>query len=129
MPLYGNEMDDVVTPLEAGLGWAVKLDKGDFIGRDKLVAQKEAGVPRKTIGFVIEGRSGSPRSHCALSVDGREVGYVTSGAFSPTFEKNLGLGLVDADIAGVGKPIDVIIRDRAVPATQVKTPFYKRERS
>jgi aminomethyltransferase len=129
MPLYGNEMDDVVTPLEAGLGWAVKLDKGDFIGRDKLVAQKEAGVPRKTIGFVIEGRSGSPRSHCALSVDGREVGHVTSGAFSPTFEKNLGLGLVDADIAGVGKPIDVIIRDRAVPATQVKTPFYKRERS
>jgi aminomethyltransferase len=129
MPLYGNEMDDVVTPLEAGLGWAVKLEKGDFIGRDKLVAQKEAGVPRKTIGFVIEGRSGSPRSHCALSVDGREVGYVTSGAFSPTFEKNLGLGLVDADIAGVGKPIDVIIRDRAVPATQVKTPFYKRERS
>lgn len=129
MPLYGNEMDEVVTPLEAGLGWAVKLDKGDFIGRDKLVAQKEAGVPRKTIGFVIEGRSGSPRSHCALSVDGKEVGYVTSGAFSPTLEKNLGLGLVDADIAGVGKPIDVIIRDRAVPATQVKTPFYKREPS
>ena len=129
MPLYGNEMDDVVTPLEAGLGWAVKLDKGEFIGRDKLVTQKEAGVPRKTIGFVIDGRSGSPRSHCALSVDGREVGHVTSGAFSPTLEKNLGLGLVDADIAGVGKPIDVIIRDRAVPATQVKLPFYKRGRS
>jgi len=55
MPLYGNEMDDVITPLEAGLGWAVKLDKGDFIGRDKLVEQKAAGVPRKTIGFVIEG--------------------------------------------------------------------------
>jgi aminomethyltransferase len=129
MPLYGNEMDDVVTPLEAGLGWAVKLDKGDFIGRDKLVALKEAGIPRKTIGFMIEGRSGAPRSHCALSVDGKEVGYVTSGAFSPTLEKNLGLGLVDAHIAGVGKPIDVIIRDRAVSATQVKTPFYKRERS
>ena len=129
MPLYGNEMDDVVTPLEAGLGWAVKLDKGDFIGRDKLVAQKEAGVPRKTIGFVIEGRSGSPRSHCVLSVDGKGVGFVTSGAFSPTLEKNLGLGLVDADIAGIGKPIDVIIRDRAVPATQVRTPFYKRERN
>lgn len=129
MPLYGNEMDDVVTPLEAGLGWAVKLDKGDFVGRDALVAQKEAGVPRKTIGFVIEGRSGSPRSHCVLSVDGNEVGYVTSGAFSPTLEKNIGLGLVDADTAGVGKSIDVIIRDRAVPAVQVKTPFYKRERS
>lgn len=129
MPLYGNEMDDVITPLEAGLGWAVKLDKGEFIGRDKLVAQKEAGVPRKTIGFVIEGRSGAPRSHCPLSVDGKEVGHVTSGAFSPTLEKNIGLGLVEADIAGVGKPIDVIIRDRAVPATQVKTPFYKRERN
>ncbi len=129
MPLYGNEMDDVITPLEAGLGWAVKFDKGDFVGRDKLVAQKEAGVPRKAIGFVIEGRSGAPRSHCALSVDGKEVGYVTSGAFSPTLEKNLGLGLVDTDMAGIGKPIDVIIRDRAVPATQVKTPFYKREQS
>jgi aminomethyltransferase len=129
MPLYGNEMDDVITPLEAGLGWAVKLDKGDFIGRDKLVTQKEAGVPRKTVGFVIEGRSGSPRSHVPVQVDGREVGFVTSGAFSPTFEKNIGLALVEADIAGVGKPIDVIIRDRAVPATQVKTPFYKRERN
>ncbi len=94
-----------------------------------MIAQKEAGVPRKTVGFVIEGRSGSPRSHCALSVDGNEVGHVTSGAFSPTLEKNIGLGLVEADIAGVGKPIDVIIRDRAVPATQIKMPFYKRERS
>lgn len=129
MPLYGNEMDDVITPLEAGLGWAVKLDKGDFVGRDKLVAQKEAGVPRKTVGFVIEGRSAAPRSHYPLSVDGREVGFVTSGAFSPTLDQNLGLGLVEADVAGVGKPIDVIIRDRAVSATQVKTPFYKRERS
>lgn len=129
MPLYGNEMDDVITPLEAGLGWAVKLDKGEFIGRDKLVAQKGAGVPRKTIGFVIEGRSASPRSHFPLSVDGNEVGFVTSGAFSPTFQQNIGLGLVEADVAGIGKPIDVIIRDRAVPAKQVKTPFYKRERA
>jgi aminomethyltransferase len=129
MPLYGNEMDDVVTPLEAGLGWAVKLDKGDFVGRDKLVAQKDAGIPRKTVGFVIEGRSAAPRSHYALSMDGREIGYVTSGAFSPTLDQNIGLGLVESDTAGVGKPIDVIIRDRAVPATQVKMPFYKRERS
>ncbi len=128
MPLYGNEMDDVITPLEAGLGWAVKLDKGDFVGRDKLAAQKEAGVPRKTVGFLIEGRSAVPRSHYPLSVDGREVGFVTSGAFSPTLDQNLGLGLVEADVAGIGKPIDVIIRDRAVSAKQVKTPFYKRER-
>lgn len=129
MPLYGNEMDDVVTPLEAGLGWAVKLDKGDFIGSDKLVAMKTAGIPRKTIGFVTEGRSGAPRSHCILSVDGRDVGYVTSGAFSPSLEQNIGLGLVEAEVAGIGKPVDVIIRDRAVPAKQVKTPFYKRERN
>lgn len=128
MPLYGNEMDEVITPLEAGLGWAVKLDKGEFVGRDKLVAQKAAGIPRKTIGFVIEGRSGVPRSHSVLRVDGRDVGFVTSGAFSPTFEQNLGLGLIEADAAGIGKPIDVIIRERAIPATQVKTPFYKRER-
>ena len=128
MPLYGNEMDDDITPLEAGLGWAVKLDKGDFVGRDKLAAQKEAGVPRKTVGFLIEGRSAAPRSHYPLSVDGREVGFVTSGAISPTLDQNIGLGLVEADVAGIGKPIDVIIRDRAVSAKQVKTPFYKRER-
>ena len=84
---------------------------------------------RQIVGFLIEGRSAAPRSHYPLSVDGREVGFVTSGAFSPTLDQNLGLGLVEADVAGIGKPIDVIIRDRAVAAKQVKTPFYKRERS
>lgn len=129
MPLYGNEMDDEITPLEAGLGWAVKLEKGDFVGRGPLEEMKVTGVPRKTIGFVIEGRSAAPRSHYPLAVDGRDVGFVTSGAFSPTLEKNIGLGIVESDVAGVGKPIDVIIRDRAVPAVQVKLPFYKRDRA
>ena len=91
MPLYGNELADDITPLEAGLGWAVKLDKGDFVGRDKIAAMKESGPPREPSVSVIE-RSGSPRSHYDVHVDGREVGYVTSGAMSPTFDENIGLG-------------------------------------
>jgi aminomethyltransferase len=127
MPLYGNELDDDITPLEAGLGWAVKLDKGPFVGSDRLAAQKESGTPRKTVGFKTTGRSGAPRSHCEVQIDDAVVGHVTSGAFSPTLEENIGLALIDSTAAGVGKPFDVIIRGKAVPAIQVKLPFYKRQ--
>ncbi len=128
MPLYGNEMDDTITPLEAGLGWAVKLDKGDFIGRDAINAMKEQGAPRRTVGFKLTGRSGAPRSHYPIHVGGREVGWVTSGAMSPTLGENIGLALVERDCAGIGKPLEIEIRGKNVPAIQVKTPFYKRDR-
>jgi aminomethyltransferase len=128
MPLYGNELADDIGPLEAGLGWAVKLDKGNFIGRDKIAAMKEAGPPRRTVGFQLSERSGSPRSHYDVCVNGRNVGYVTSGAMSPTLGENIGLALVERDVAGVGKPLEVIVRDRPVKAIQVKTPFYRREK-
>lgn len=126
MPLYGNELADDISPLEAGLGWAVKLDKDDFVGRDSMRHMKDARAPRRTVGFQMTGRSGTPRAHFPVQVDGEEVGYVTSGAFSPTLDANIGLALVRRDVAGVGKPLDVVIRDKPVPAIQVKLPFYRR---
>jgi len=126
MPLYGQELADDISPLEAGLGWAVKFDKGDFIGRDVIAAQKAAGVSRKAVGFKLTERGGSPRTHYPVHVDGTAVGEVTSGAMSPTLGENIGLALVSADVAGVGKPLSVIVRDKPVSAVQVKTPFYKR---
>jgi aminomethyltransferase len=128
MPLYGNELTDDISPLESGLGWAVKLDKGDFIGRAKIAAMKESRPPRRTVGFQTVERSGTPRSHYDVQLDGRRVGYVTSGAMSPTLGQNIGLALIESDCAGVGKPLDVIVRDKPVKAVQVKTPFYKRPR-
>ncbi|MBX6341185.1 MAG: glycine cleavage system protein T, partial [Thermomicrobiaceae bacterium] len=126
MALYGNELSPDITPLEAGLGWAVKLDKGDFIGRDALLKQKEAGVPRRLVGFRMVERGGVPRAHYEVQVDGRPVGFVTSGTTSPTLGENIGLALVDRSVAGVGKPLDIIIRGKPVRAEQVRTPFYRR---
>src|SRR5690606_19654567 len=126
MPLYGQELADDICPLEAGLGWAVKLEKGDFIGRDAIAAMKAAGPPRKLVGFRPTERSGAPRTHYPVQVDGREVGHVTSGAYSPTLGENIGLALIASEQAGVGKPLDVVIRGRAVKGVQVRTPFYRR---
>jgi aminomethyltransferase len=128
MPLYGNELGDDINPLEAGLGWAVKLEKGDFVGSDKIAAMKENGPPRRTVGFKLTERAGSPRSHYGVRVDGKDVGFVTSGAMSPTLNENIGLALVDRAVAGVGKPLEIVVRDKPVAAVQVKTPFYKRDR-
>jgi aminomethyltransferase len=126
IPLYGQELADDIGPLEGGLGWAVKLDKGDFIGRDKIKAMKESGPPRRTVGFKLTERGGSARTHQEVRVAGRAVGQVTSGAFSPTLGENIGLALVEASAAGVGKPLAVVIRDKPVAGVQVKTPFYNR---
>jgi aminomethyltransferase len=129
MPLYGNELADDISPLEAGVGWAVKLDKGDFVGRDAIAQLKEEGVPRKTVGFRLVERAGSARHGYEVQVDGRTVGVVTSGGKSPTLGDEIGLALVETGVAGVGKPLDIIIRGRPVRAEQVKLPFYRRGRS
>ncbi|MDI3340362.1 MAG: glycine cleavage system aminomethyltransferase GcvT [Sphaerobacter sp.] len=126
MPLYGNEISAEISPLEAGLGFAVALDKGDFIGRDALARQKAEGVRRRLVGFKLVERGGVPRTHYEVQVDGRTVGLVTSGTTSPTLGENIGLALVERDVAGVGKPLDIIIRGKPVRAVQVRTPFYKR---
>jgi len=127
MPLYGQELSDDISPYEAGLGWAVSLTKGDFVGRDRMAEVKNTGPKRRTVGFTTTGRSGAPRPHCAVEVDGQTVGEVTSGTYSPSLEKNIALALIDRDHAGVGKPLQVIVRGKPVEAVQVKTPFYKRQ--
>jgi aminomethyltransferase len=129
MPLYGNELADDINPLEAGLGWAVKLGKGPFIGREAIAAVKESGPARRTVGFRLLERAGSARHGYPVNANGRTVGVVTSGAHSPTLGAEIGLGLVEADIAGVGRPLEIVIRDRPVKAEQVKLPFYKRARA
>jgi aminomethyltransferase len=128
MPLYGNELADDIGPLEAGLGWAVKLDKGEFIGRDAIVAMKVKGAPRRTVGFKLTERAGTARHGYPVQLDGREIGVVTSGAHSPTLGAEIGLALIEAGCAGVGKPLQVVIRGRAVNAEQVKLPFYRRSK-
>ncbi|WP_407307482.1 glycine cleavage system aminomethyltransferase GcvT [Desulfosporosinus sp. SB140] len=125
LPLYGNELGAAITPLEAGLGIFVKLDKSDFIGKDALLKQKEQGIPRKLVGLEMIGR-GIARSHYPLQKDGQEIGFVTSGSFSPTLDKNIALGLVRADIAVLGQELDVMIRGKAVQAKIIPSLFYKR---
>lgn len=129
MPLYGNELADDIGPLEAGLGWAVALDKGPFIGRDAIARMKEGRAHRKTVGFRLLQRSGSPRHGYPVFSGERLVGYVTSGALSPTLGDNIGLALIEREAAGVGKPLAVEIRGKLVAAEQVSLPFYRRNRT
>lgn len=123
LPLYGQEIDRDITPLEAGLGFCVKLGKEDFIGRDALAKQKSEGLKRKLAGFEMVER-GIPRSHYEVFANGRKIGYVTTGSMSPTLNKNIGLALIEAEYAKEGTEIDVLIRNKNVKAKIVKKPFY-----
>ena len=124
--LYGSDMDDASTPLEAGLGWVVKLDKGAFMGRDALVKQKEAGLSRKLVGFVLT-EPGIPRHGHAVLQDGKPVGAVTSGTRSPSLGLSIGLAYVPPALAAEGSTFAVDIRGRAAAAKVVKTPFYAKK--
>ena len=124
--LYGNDIDTTTTPLEARLAWIVKLDKGDFVGRDALVAQKEQGVPRSLVGFELTGR-GIARHGYPVEVDGEVVGEVTSGAHSPSLGKAIGLCYLPKGKTKIGTEFAVRVRKNLVPAVVVKTPFYKRD--
>lgn len=126
MPLYGNELAEDVNPLEAGLGWAVALEKGPFVGREAIVATKERGPSRRTVGFRLTERAGSARHGFPVLSEGLLVGKVTSGAMSPTLGENIGLALIEREYAGVGRPLEVEIRGKRVAAEQVKLPFYRR---
>jgi aminomethyltransferase len=127
MALYGHEIDASISPWEAGLGWMVKLDKGDFNGRDALVKQKEAGVRRRLVGFEMRGR-GIGRDGYEVWADGSPAGWVTSGSPSPTLNKNIGLCYLPAGAAKPGREIQIMIRNQPVEAVTVETPFYKRAR-
>ena len=125
MALYGHEIDASITPLEAGLAWIVKFDKGDFLGRSALVKQQEAGPRRKLIGFQMTGR-GIGRDGYEVRIDGAPAGWVTSGGPSPTLNRNIGLCYLPVEQAQIGKTIQVVVRNQPVEAVTVPTPFYKR---
>jgi aminomethyltransferase len=124
--LYGNDLDRTTTLLEAGLGWIVKLDKGDFIGRDSLAKQKAEGVRKKLAGFVMFGRD-IARDHYPVYVNGVEVSQVTSGSPSITLKQNIGLTYLPVAHAAPGTKLEVSVRGRACEAEVVRTPFYKRK--
>jgi aminomethyltransferase len=125
MALYGHEIDATISPLEAGLDWIVKLEKGDFTGREALVKQKEQGIKRKLAGFEMRGRGIAREGYTVLS-GGAPAGWVTSGSPSPTLGKNIGMCYVPVELAAPGNGIQVMVRNQAVDAVTVETPFYKR---
>jgi aminomethyltransferase len=125
MALYGHEIDASISPFEAGLDWIVKMDKGDFVGREALARQKEAGIRRRLAGFEMRGR-GIARDGYEVWLDGAPAGWVTSGSLSPTLNKNIGLCYLPAEKAETGRVIQVLIRNQPVDAVIVDTPFYRR---
>jgi len=128
MSLYGHELGDDISPLEANLGWIVKLQKGDFIGRDVLARQKEEGLRRKLVGFEVVDK-GIARDGFEVYVEDERVGQVTSGSPAPYLKKNIGLALVPVEFAKPGQQITIDVRGKRLAATVVPTPFYKRDRS
>ncbi|MGI6537350.1 MAG: glycine cleavage system aminomethyltransferase GcvT [Caldicoprobacterales bacterium] len=126
MHLYGNELNENITPLEAGLNWVVKFDKKDFIGKSALQTQKQKGISRKLIGFEMQ-EKGIPRGGYEVKKEDKTIGYVTTGYLSPTLNKTLGMALIDAEFFELGNIIEIVIRGKKVPATIVETPFYSKK--
>lgn len=124
-PLYGHELTDTTNPYAAGLGWVVKPDKKDFVGRAAILAAKERGLPQKLVGFMMRER-GIPRQGYKLFSGEKEIGVVTSGTLSPTLNDNIGIGYVNKEFADNGTGIQVDIRGRKVAAEVVPTPFVKK---
>ncbi len=132
LALYGNEIDETTTPLEAGLSWVVKLDKPSFLGREALLQQRDQGLTRKLVGFEMVGRGIARHGHAIASTTGhvgaelRNVGHVTSGAPGLSVGKNIGLGYVPVGLADLGTRLEIVIRDKPIEARVCATPFYKR---
>ena len=124
--LYGNDIDDTTSPIEAGLGWITKFTK-EFTNSAALKKQKEEGVSRKLVGFEMTGR-GIGRDGYEVLIDGIRAGWVTSGCPSPTLAKNIGLCYLPVEHAQPGQRIQVVVRGQAVDAITVPTPFYRRKR-
>jgi aminomethyltransferase len=125
MALYGNDIDDTVTPLEANLSWIVKMKKGDFTGRAALEAQKAAGIPRKLVGFTIAERGAFPRHGYPVFVNGQPSGTVCSGTMSPSCGIAIGTAYVPTAHAEPGNTLEVEIRGKRITGTIVKPPFYQ----
>ncbi|AGY56777.1 glycine cleavage system aminomethyltransferase GcvT [Gloeobacter kilaueensis] len=125
MHLYGQDMDEATTPLEASLGWVIDWEKPDFLGRDVLLDQKENGTLRRLVGFEVQGRE-IARPGYGVFAGGVRVGQVTSGTLSPTLEQPIGLAYVPPELAKVGTELHIAVRDKQVAARVVKRPFYRR---
>lgn len=126
LPLYGQEITKDITPLEAGLKNFVKLDKRDFIGKKALQEQYEKADYRMLVEFIMQGR-GIPRTHYRIEKAGIKIGQVTSGGYSPTLKKNMGLAIIDREYAQTGEEIDIIIHNRSVKASIGENIFYKKK--
>jgi aminomethyltransferase len=124
MHLYGNDITKDTNPIEAGLGWITKLDTDNFIGKDALLAVKQNGAKRKLVSFIAEGRA-VPRHGYKILFDGETVGEVTSGGFSPTLSKGIGMGYVSLEASKTGTVLTIDIRGKEVPAEIIKPPFVK----
>jgi aminomethyltransferase len=127
MCLYGHEIDDTTTVWEARLGWICKPDKGDFVGRDALLAQQRSGVERLLVGFEVQDRL-IARDDCPVRIDGREAGRVTSGSPAPFLKKNIGMAYVPAESSAIGTELYIAIRANQARAAIAPMPFYKRAR-
>ena len=127
MALYGNDIDQTTTAYEAGLGWIVKLKKGDFIGREALVRQKEEGCARQLVGIEMEGRA-IARHGYEVHHKGEVVGKVTSGTFAPYLKRRIGLAYVPTELSSVGTALEIAVRSKVEPAKVVETPFYSRKK-
>ncbi len=125
MALYGHEIDESTTLLEANLGWICKLGKGDFIGRETLQKQKETGVEKRLVGFEVIER-GIARDGQEIAINGERVGKVTSGSPAPYLKKNIGMAYVPTEFANEGREIQIDVRGKLIGGRIVKTPFYKR---
>lgn len=123
--LYGNDIDKTTHPLEAGLGWITKLAKNDFNGKDVLMKAKQTGVQRKLIGFILPERA-IARHGYEIKYQGSVVGHVTSGTFSPSLQKGIGMGYVSADLSNAGTILSVVVRGKEIPATVVPIPFLQK---
>ena len=126
LPLYGQEIDQDINPLEARLGYFVRLDNDDFIGRDALRKEKENKPARTQVEFYMLGK-GIPRAHYDVQKDGKKIGWVTSGGYSPTLDKNIGLALIESQYCKNGGLIDIIIRDKPVQAQIGEGVFYRKK--
>jgi aminomethyltransferase len=121
--LYGNDINDATTPLEAGLGWITKLKADNFVGRDHLIAQKEAGLERRLVGFKVDGRRAPRNGHGILDIDGNRIGEVTSGTHSPSLDFPLGMGYVAVGQHTPGTKIQIDLGRKTMEAEVVKIPF------
>ena len=125
--LYENDINDTTSPLEAGLGWITKLDKGDFINAEHFRKQKAEGLKRKLVGFMLEDRRVPRHDYIIQDLEGNEIGFVTSGTQSPSIKMPIGMGYVKTEFSKLGTIVEIVVGNKPYKATVVKLPFYKAE--